>query len=212
MKMLVAALALLVSLGAHADPTVLAEDFDVGLGSFSAVNASPTPTGAAWFPGNAGVFGGAPGGYAASNFDVAAPGTSIAAWLISPEITFVGQTVSFFARTEDLSLPFLDGVTLMVSTNGASTNLADFVPLLAIGPGTLTDAWTMYSALLGSIGSGRIAFLYSVGNSNDANYVGVDTVRVGTDGTPIPEPGSLALVAFGLGLIGLFHWRNRRAR
>lgn len=206
MKKLIASLAMVVALGAHADPFRFTENFDSGLGIFTAINASTAPTGAAWFPGNSGVFSsqaGAPGAYAASNYVVSANG-SIQAWLMSPELTFVGQMVSFFARTEDATLGFLDSITLLVSTNGSSTNLSDFVPLLTIGPGSLLDSWTQYTALLGTAGSGRIAFLYGVGDVNDANYVGLDTVAV----TYVPEPVSLALVGLGLGLIGVM--RRRR--
>ena len=123
---------------------------------------------------------------------------------MSPELTFIGQLVSFYARTEDATLGFLDSITLMVSTNGASTNLSDFAPLLTIGPGSLLDSWTNYTALLGTIGSGRIAFVYGVGDVNDANYIGLDTITVA-----VPEPVSLALVGLGLGLIGVM--RRRRA-
>lgn len=205
MKKFIASLAMCVALGAHADPFRLTENFDSGLGQFTAINASTAPSGAGWFPGNSGIFpsqAGAPGAYAASNFLVSANG-SIQAWLMSPELTFIGQLVSFYARTEDATLGFLDSITLMVSTNGSSTNLSDFAPLLTIGPGSLLDSWTNYTALLGTIGSGRIAFVYGVGDVNDANYIGLDTITVA-----VPEPVSLALVGLGLGLIGVM--RRRR--
>lgn len=215
MKKVVAALALVASLAVHADPTpIFVENFDSGLGAFSAINASSSPSGSGWFPGNAGVFtaqSGAPGAYAAANF-LASNSGSIAAWLLSPELQFIGQTVSFFARTEDSTLGYFDSITLLVSTNGASTNLADFSPLLTIASGTMADSWTYYTALLGSIGTGRIAFLYSVADVNDANYVGLDTVSVTGGGIKqVPEPPSLALFGLGLGLVGyMLRRRNRR--
>lgn len=206
MKMLIATLAMVVALGAHAQPTTLTEGFDSGLGSFSTFNASPTPTGPGWFPGAIGSPQSVPG-YAASNFLQGGTG-SIAAWLMSPELTFIGQTLSFYALTADLG--FFDGLTVMVGV-GASTDINDFSALFTIAPGDLDVAWTQYTTLLAATGTGRIAFLYT-GDFDTGDYVGVDTVSVTGGGTQVPEPASLALVALGLGLIGFVHWRKRRAR
>ena len=211
MKRWLAAFVLLVSLSAHADPITFTENFDAGLGAFSPSNLSPNPSGPGWFPGNSGIFpahAGDPGAYAAANF-LAATSGGILAWLFGPTLDFVGQTVSFFARTEDPSLGFLDGLILMVSSNGASTNPADFVPLLAISD--LAGDWTQYSALLDTVGNGRIAFLYVVGDVDLANYIGLDTVSVSGGGGNVPEPGSLALIALGLGLAGLMRRRASRS-
>lgn len=210
MKRLLATCALVVSMAVHADPapTTFTENFDGGLGAFSAVNASPNPDGSGWFQGNPGIFpaqAGDPDSYAAANF-LAATSGSISAWLIGPELTFIGQTISFFAGAEVIE-GFFDTIILMVSANGASTNLADFVPLLVVDP--VGAGWTQYSALLAASGSGRIAFLYS-GSTDTSNYAGIDTISVTGGGNGnVPEPGSLALVGLGLLLVGLV---RRRAR
>lgn len=199
---------LIVSIGARAAPLSLFESFDnVAASGWTIVNAS-NPVGAtSWFQGNAGVFNaqsGAPGSYAAANFLNTGPlGGTISTWLISPEIQFASQVLSFFTRTEaDPGGLFGDGLRVLVSLNGASTALGDFTELTSINAanagGAYPDDWTNFVAFLGAAGSGRIAFEYTVGANALANYIGLDTIAVFV----VPEPGTLALVGLSLALAG----------
>lgn len=194
---------LLVSIGAGAAPTTLDESFDnLATNGWTIINASSPVGTTSWFQGNAGVFNahsGAPDAYAAANFLSTDPlGGTISTWLISPEIQFASQILSFFTRTDvDPGALFGDGLRVLVSLNGASTVLGDFTELFNINAanagGAYPDEWMEFIASLGATGTGRIAFAYTVGPNALANYIGLDTVAIF-----IPEPGTLLLLGAGL--------------
>jgi hypothetical protein len=206
----------LLALATHvqAAPITLQENFDnLAASGWQIVNAS-VPVGAtSWFQGNAGVFGahsGAPDSYAAANFTSTSPlGGTISTWLISPEIQFASQLLTFYTRTDvDLGGIFGDGMRVLISTSGASTDLGDFVPLFDVNaanaPGGYPQDWTRYITQLVASGTGRIAFEYSVGPNALANYIGLDTINIA-----ISEPPVLALLALAA-LLGAARARRRQ--
>ncbi len=197
----------LVALGANAvaAPINLQQDFDnLATSGWSIVNNSSPVGSTGWFQGNAGVFGAQSGpasSYAAANYLNTAPqGGTISTWLISPEIEFASQVLTFFTRTEaDPLQVFGDGLRVLACTSGACGAPADFSEILGINTANAAAGfpqdWTQFVAQLAATGTGRIAFEYTVGPRALANYIGVDTVRVFV---AVPEPGSLALIAAGL--------------
>jgi len=48
--------------------------------------------------------------------------------------------------------------------------------------------------------AGRIGFRYVSSNASNADYIGIDTVSASATSvtTPVPEPGTFALIALGL--------------
>ena len=210
----------LVALGANAvaAPINLQQDFDnLATSGWSIVNNSSPVGSTSWFQGNAGIFGAQSGpanSYAAANFLNTAPqGGTISTWLISPEIEFASQVLTFFTRTEaDPLQAFGDGLRVLACTSGACSAPADFSEILGINTANAAAGfpqdWTQFVAQLAAGGTGRIAFEYTVGPRALANYIGVDTVRVFV---AVPEPGSLALLAAGLCGALLLRRRGRAA-
>lgn len=212
MKKLIPAVLLVLGLNAQAAVLTLQENFDNLLASgWVIVNASSPVGSTSWFQGNPGVFAaqsGAPDSYAAANFlatdDIL--GGTISLWLISPEIQFASQRLSFYTRTDvDPDSLFGDGLAVMASTSGDSLDLADFSQIFDVNGANASGAypqdWTKYEVSLGEEGTGRIAFQYTVSIDAFANYIGIDSVAV-------PEPAPLLLLALGLVLMG---WASRRA-
>ena len=207
---------LIVSLGARAAPVLLNESFDnLATSGWTIVPVIAPPGPTTWFQGNPGIFSahaGAPNAYAAANFNSPAPGGVISTWLISPEIQFASQLLTFFTRTEAVAgALFGDGLRVLLSLNGASLALSDFNSILGINvanaPGGYPDDWTMFATALAAGGTGRIAFQYTVQDSLLANYIGLDTVAVTV--RSVPEPGTLVLLAIGLAVAWLA-WRRTR--
>jgi hypothetical protein len=176
-----------------------------------------------WFQGNPGVFtaqAGPSDSYIGANFENAAAGGDISNWLITPELTLDGSTqLSFYTRAIDQAL-FPDRLEVRLSTAGASTDVGstvssvgDFTTLLLsinpdLEPLVYPEEWTQYTLLLSMLGgptSGRLAFRYSITDTNEfGNYIGIDTLQI----VQVPEPTASLLA--GIGAVGLLWCRRRR--
>jgi hypothetical protein len=96
-----------------------------------------------------------------------------------------------------------------MSTNGGSINPVDFsTVLVTINPnlvqGVFLDNWVEYSGTISGLGGpvqGRLGFHYDVPNAgplgDNSDYIGIDTF----DYNPVPEPGTIAVIALGLGAL-----------
>jgi len=161
-----------------------------------------------WFQGNAAVFvahaGAATNSYIGANFNNTTGTNTINNWLITPEVTLDnGAVLDFFTRTSTAS-PFPDRLQVWMSTNGSSTNVADFTNLvLDINPTLVAGGypnvdWTNFNTALTGLGGptqGRLAFRYFVTNGGpsgaNSNYIGIDTVSY-TDA--VPEPATMVVL------------------
>ena len=218
-----AATALAVGMTAEAG-VIVSEGFEAtGVPSGWAVVNRSTPVGPeSWGKGNTNIFNaqsGTTGSYFADSFEAASQaGTTatIADYLITPTILLNnGYTFSFWARS-DGDPAFADRLQLVMSTSGTSTAAASFATvLLSINPtvasGGFPTDWTQYTGTISGLAgltTGRLAFLYSIPNALTAgDYIGVDNVVI----TAVPEPETVAMLALGLGAMGLSRRRSRRA-
>ena len=192
---------------------VISEGFDnvAGLAGagWAQVNAS-TAASNAYFQGNSGIFpsaSGAADSYVAADF-LSGFGT-ISNWLIAPTITLdAGLRVDYSARVAGGG--FLDTIQVWLSTNGASSNIADFTTLLGSYSSDQDQGWVAQSLQFGGTPGGtqgRIGFRYFVADTTiDGNYIGIDSLTVTTT---VPEPATWALA--GLAFAGLAMSRRQRA-
>lgn len=189
---------------------VLDEDFEnvTALPGWTFTNNS-VPAGNTWFQGNPGVFEaheGAPGSYAAANHLGAAGGLGVVDnWLITPTLSLTGITnLSFWTRHEDV--PGFDDVLEVRFASGSGTGTTGFTTLLGTigGAAGYPADWTQWSGNLSVEGEGRFAFRY-VGYADTLNYIGLDTVRVVT---AVPEPSLFAMLALGLGALGVMRRKS----
>ncbi len=153
-----------------------------------------------------------------ANFNNAGFGGNISNWLILPNMVLAnGDTLTFYTRTETNPVPG-DTLQVLLSTNGASTNvgatttsLGDFTTQLVNVSGAYPQAWTQYTATVTGLSgptSVRLAFRYSVTDTSaNGDVIGIDSVVVNS---AVPEPGTLVMLSAGAVLIGL--QRIRKAR
>lgn len=212
-KAVFVATAFAAAAAAHAEITVVAEGFNNGavLPGWTQTNVN-APAGQGWFGGYDGAFAaqsGAADSYIAANYNTgAAANGNFDLWLITPEVTLNAQSVlSFYTRTADAG--FFDHLQVRYSA-GSGTDIGGFTNVLSsIGAaGTYPTDWQQFTAALDDsfAGNGRFAFRYT-GNSNDADFIGIDSVKLST----VPEPGSLALLGLGVAGFTLARRKQRRA-
>ena len=217
MKNKLLAVLLLAASAAPAQAALLTENFDNVAGltgsGWTLLNNSVAP-GNTWFQGNSGIFtsfNGAPNSYIAADFLAAANG-AIDLWLITPVLDLSGASnLTFVTRRNDS--PFYDTLNVRLSTNGASSNLADFATSLVLSQ--LLDGadypidWAPVSSSVAGQGAGatgRLAFRYTVADvAALGDYIGIDAVNVA-----VPEPPQLALLSLALMALGLRTPRYRR--
>lgn len=199
-----AALALAAPLAQAAPEKMLTEGFDnvgtlAGKGWTQFNQSAPLGT-TGWFQGQPAVFtaqAGAGNSYIAANYNNAQAGGSIANWLWTPEldVSAAGTSwLSFFTRTETGS-NFADHliVTLLDTVTNTVSVLADINANEVAGG--YPDGWTQFAVNLGmGVTRGKVGFGYMQANSDNANYIGIDSVSY-----DIPEPESFGLVALALG-------------
>lgn len=206
----------------------LTENFDTVLPQGWTVINNSDPVGPTdWFQGNAGVFeaqAGAGDSYAAANFGSVDLYGPISTWLITPTLSFHnGDTLSFYTRTVSESI-YPDSLEVRFSNVGGSDvgtspdSVGSFSQLLlSINPGLAVygypEDWTRYSVTISGLSGptdGAIALRYRAEDGGlfggNSNYIGVDTFAI----TPVPEPGSWAMLLAGMGMLGALRARARR--
>lgn len=204
-KALMATAIAFAAASAQADTVILSQMFDnvptLTTSGWVLSNQSSALGSTGWYQGVDSIFAaqsGAPGSYIAANFNNAAPGGTIANYLISPSFsTAVSGVVKFWAKA-DISESYYDTIAFGLSSGTGST------PPFALAPATtLTGDWTQYSVSFTGTGastSSRFVIDY-IGSFDTSNYIGIDTFSVSTLTAPVPEPETWVLM--GAGILGL---------
>jgi len=120
------------------------------------------------------------------------------------------NSVTFWTRTIFNPSIFPDRLELRLSLAGSSTVTTDFSTVLVTVNPDLTatgypNVWTAYTASFAATpgSSGRLGFRYTVPNSFNADFIGLDTVSV----SAVSEPAAALLMLLGVG--GLMLHRRR---
>jgi PEP-CTERM motif len=225
-KLLLAAAPLLLFTSVSHAAVILTEGFNdittlTGSGWVQTNNSTAGGT-TGWFQGVPAVFNaqsGAANSYIAANFNNAADGGNISNWLILPNMLLTnGDTLTFYTRTETGAVPG-DNLQVLMSTNGASTNVGatttsvgDFTTSLATVGAGYPENWTQVTATLAGLAgptSVRLAFRYVVTDTSvNGDYIGIDTVVVNSS---VPEPGTLLMLGAGVAFLALKRVRSARA-
>lgn len=199
------------------------EFINLASGSWYSVNHSTVigeTTGVIDGQNNFGPYNGADNSQAIFINSLADGDNTINAWLISPQLSFLqGDTLSFYTRTVTGPL-YPDRLEVRFSDSGASVDtgvsdvsVGDFDVLLGtVNPGLTVggypDTFTLFSYVIPTTASGRIAFRYFVTNGGplgaNSDMIGIDAVSI------IPEPATASLLA-AFGVLGFAACRRRRA-
>jgi len=168
-------------------------------------NVSTPSAGTGWFQGdNTTAFAaqaGAANSYIASNYLAAPPGGYIDNFLITPYFSLASDvTLTFYARGDGTAgAGFFD--TFAVLAGATALGGSEVVTEVLSATVAMVDDWNAYTVVLSGVGAGatgRFAFEY-FGAADTSNYIGIDTVMVvASDSHAAPEPGTIALVAWGL--------------
>jgi hypothetical protein len=156
------------------------------------------------------------------NGDDSITGAAISDWALTPVLDIENGTVlTFYTRTEPGGSVFGDNLEVRLSTAGSSADVGsdpastgDFNSLaLSINPDSSPDVypedWTQYTYTVSGLSGNtyaRFGFRYLIAdNTSTGDIIGLDSLEVAN---LAPEPGSVLIVAIGLGFLGL-RWRRR---
>ena len=131
------------------------------------------------------------------------------------DIFFNGSFLSTSQIGEDLTITFTSGNVTAFGGNFFATNISDAFQsrslTLSLSDGTVETflASALGNSYRGFTSNVAITSLVISGTTGVSLYAGLDNFTVGAAVTPVPEPGTFALMA--LGLVGLRFVRRRAA-
>jgi hypothetical protein len=194
--------------------TLLSENFDnISLMTGWVMTNASSPVGTTnWFQGNGGIFkaqAGADDSYLASNFLAGQAGGTVSNWLITPQFsTAAAGTVSFWVQAVDEG--YADALSYGFSTGGSNTADFNMSPATVITP---QGEWLRIDVIFSASDPGSVArFAIEHNNSSwdDADYIGVDTLRITTDvAGAVPEPSTWAMMILGFAGVGFMAYLRK---